>query len=462
MTDWPMPPAPMTTTVSPGWTLARLSTAPAPVTTAQPMRQAASNGMSLSITTAWLSATTVRSVNTPALANWKAFSPPTVNGRLSLPAVSRQWVGWPRSQASHRPQLPSVVSTTWSPTCTLWTATPISSTTPAPSWPSTTGVGNGMVPSSTDTSEWHRPALTMRTTTSWGRGPRTSTSSRTSSSPVQTIPRISSNPPGRQDLAGEAGVGLQLAVDHDRHAVDDGGVDALRLRRPAGGAVREVVGEVLLVGADGVGVEDHDVGGVAGEEQAAVGEAAQRGGDGGDLADALLEREAAPLAHPVLEEPGVGLGAVVAVEVGAAVGRAHDHVRVVLGDLRALDPLRRLGLPDELDGEVLGGGDVEEGVGGVHAALGGDVDERAADELLVLGLGDLVDVEHGPGRRRQRRAGVGVAVGVVDRVADGVAEGRVGDEGQALRHRGRLGEEAVELRARPRRAWCRRRGRTCG
>ena len=46
MTDWPMPPAPMTTTVSPGCTLARLSTAPAPVTTAQPMRQAASSGMS--------------------------------------------------------------------------------------------------------------------------------------------------------------------------------------------------------------------------------------------------------------------------------------------------------------------------------------------------------------------------------------------------------------------------------
>ena len=106
MTDWPMPPAPITATVSPGCTLARLSTAPAPVTTAQPMRQAASSGISLEITTAWLSATTVRSVNTPALANWNAFSPATVNGRLRRPIVSRQWVGWPRSQASHSPQLP--------------------------------------------------------------------------------------------------------------------------------------------------------------------------------------------------------------------------------------------------------------------------------------------------------------------------------------------------------------------
>ena len=33
--------------------------------------------------------------------------------------MSRQCVGSPRSQASHCPQLPSVVSTTWSPTCTL-------------------------------------------------------------------------------------------------------------------------------------------------------------------------------------------------------------------------------------------------------------------------------------------------------------------------------------------------------
>ena len=88
-----MPPAPITTTVSPGRTLARLSTAPAPVTTAQPMRQAVARGTSSGMTTAWLSATTVRSVNTPALANWKAFSPPTVKGRLSLPMVSRQWVG---------------------------------------------------------------------------------------------------------------------------------------------------------------------------------------------------------------------------------------------------------------------------------------------------------------------------------------------------------------------------------
>ena len=168
------------------------------------------------MTTAWLSATTVRSVNTPALANWKAFSPPTVKGRLQA-ARSCRGSGWarPRSQASHRPQLPSVVSTTWSPTCTLRTASPTSSTTPAPSWPSTTGVGNGMVPSSTDTSEWHSPALTIRTTTSCGLRP----------AHLDVVADLELARPDEaphrahawgEDLAGEAGVGLELAVEDDR------------------------------------------------------------------------------------------------------------------------------------------------------------------------------------------------------------------------------------------------------
>ena len=242
-----------------------------------------------------------------------------------------------------------------------------------------------MVPSSTDTSEWHSPALTMRTTTSCGPRPAHLDVVADLELPGPDD-ALSSDPGGLRTWPGRPASAWSSPSRTIGHAVDDGGVHALGLRRPAGGAVGEVVGEPLLVGADGVGVEDHDVGGVAGEQQAAVGEAAQRGGDGGDLAHALLEGEALPLAHPVLEEPGVGLGAVVAVEVGAAVGRADDHVRVVLGDLGALDPLGRLGLPEELDGEVLGGGDVEEGVGGVHAALGGDVDERAAEQLLVLRL----------------------------------------------------------------------------
>jgi len=181
---------PTTTADWPWVTRARLITAPTPVSTAQPMRLADANGTSLSMTTAWDSFTTVASANTPALANWNARSPSSVNGARSLPIVSRQWVGRPRSQAVQRPQLPRVVSTTWSPTATLDTAEPIASTTPAPSWPRTTGVGNGMVPSITLTSLWHRPAASIRTRTSSGRTSRTSTSSRTSSSPVQTIARM--------------------------------------------------------------------------------------------------------------------------------------------------------------------------------------------------------------------------------------------------------------------------------
>src|SRR4030095_11845762 len=69
----------------------------------------------------------------------------------------------------------------------------------------------GMVPSMTETSLWHSPALTIRTRTSCGSGPRTSTSSRTSSCPVHTIPfiglglrpssRPSSRPHDRLELA---------------------------------------------------------------------------------------------------------------------------------------------------------------------------------------------------------------------------------------------------------------------
>ena len=49
----------MTTTDWPTSTLARLMAAPAPVATPQPIRQATSMGTALSMTTAWVSWTTV-------------------------------------------------------------------------------------------------------------------------------------------------------------------------------------------------------------------------------------------------------------------------------------------------------------------------------------------------------------------------------------------------------------------
>ena len=73
MTLRPMPPTPITMADWPWVGLARLNTAPTPVSTAQPMRLADASGTSGSITTAWVSFTTVCSANTPALANWNAL-----------------------------------------------------------------------------------------------------------------------------------------------------------------------------------------------------------------------------------------------------------------------------------------------------------------------------------------------------------------------------------------------------
>ena len=64
------------------------------------MRQAQVSGTSSGIATAWVALTTVSSTNTDVLANWNAFSPPTVKGRLSLPSSVRQNVGLPRSHAA--------------------------------------------------------------------------------------------------------------------------------------------------------------------------------------------------------------------------------------------------------------------------------------------------------------------------------------------------------------------------
>ena len=64
------------------------------------------------------------------------------------------------------PQFASVDTTTWSPGRTVFTSDPMASTMPAPSWPSTAGGFQGMVPLMTLTSEWHTPAATIFTTTS--------------------------------------------------------------------------------------------------------------------------------------------------------------------------------------------------------------------------------------------------------------------------------------------------------
>src|SRR5207248_5573221 len=55
---------------------------------------------------------------------------------------------------------------TWSPRANSLTPSPTSSTTPAPSWPSTSGSGSAMVPLIAERSEWHTPQAPRRTSTS--------------------------------------------------------------------------------------------------------------------------------------------------------------------------------------------------------------------------------------------------------------------------------------------------------
>jgi hypothetical protein len=160
--------------------LARFSTAPTPVMTPQAMRQADVSGTSALIGTAWISWTTVRSANDDVAAKFHAGSPLRVKGWAALPIVRRHCVGCPVLHHLHAPQLASVETTTWSPGFTRVTSAPTSSTTPAPSWPSTAGAGHGMVPSTTLRSLWHTPAAVMRTMTSRAPGARTSRSLTTS------------------------------------------------------------------------------------------------------------------------------------------------------------------------------------------------------------------------------------------------------------------------------------------
>jgi hypothetical protein len=149
--------------------------------------------MSFGMRTAWTALTTVRSANAELDANWYTGRPPRENGRPGRPMACRHIVGRPRSHSAHVPQLASVDRATWSPAATCVTPAPTSSTTPAPSCPSTTGAGKGIVPSITDRSLWHSPAADTATSTSPGPGSRTSRSSTTSARfPSNSTPRITS------------------------------------------------------------------------------------------------------------------------------------------------------------------------------------------------------------------------------------------------------------------------------
>ena len=92
-------------------------------------------------------------------------------------AVRHRW-GWPWVQKKHVRHWGTHEITTWSPGTRSSTPSPTSSTTPAPSWPSTAGRVMGRVPFCMERSEWQTPEATMRTRTSPGWGCSTSTPSR--------------------------------------------------------------------------------------------------------------------------------------------------------------------------------------------------------------------------------------------------------------------------------------------
>ncbi len=108
----PIPPVPITTTVSPCSTRARFRTAPTPVSTPHPISAADVSGMPRGIRTACTARTTVRSAKAELDAKLYTSRPPCRNGFPGIPIEARHIVGRPRSHSAHVPQLASVDSAT--------------------------------------------------------------------------------------------------------------------------------------------------------------------------------------------------------------------------------------------------------------------------------------------------------------------------------------------------------------
>ena len=163
--DSPTPPAPKMAIDELGSGRRTFMTPPAPVWMPQPNGATTSKGTSSGM------ATTLRSGMTAPVAklDWPkkcecTGSPPREIAVLPSARVARklrsknsvQWKGWPRRTCGSR-RTRRRCDATWSPTFTRVTAAPTSSTTPAPSWPRTTGIGVGNVPSRMSRSVWQMP-----------------------------------------------------------------------------------------------------------------------------------------------------------------------------------------------------------------------------------------------------------------------------------------------------------------
>ena len=145
----PMPPTPMTATLSPGLVPARSVAEPKPVATPHDTSATASKGRSFSTFTSEFSLTSIvlgeraeLGETTDGLAAplilW-ASRPSLIMPMSKSLAPSSQRYWRPVEHHLHRPQLGMNETDTWSPGSTLVTPGPTSSTTPAPSWPPMTG-----------------------------------------------------------------------------------------------------------------------------------------------------------------------------------------------------------------------------------------------------------------------------------------------------------------------------------
>src|SRR6218665_1852290 len=110
------------------------------------------------------------------------------SGITPLPCVARtatHRLVLPLLQNRHSPHSAVYSGITWSPGLTLVTPSPTSTTTPAPSWPSTAGkMPSGSSPLSVKASVWHTPVWVILTSTSPLRGGATSSSTICRGSPA--------------------------------------------------------------------------------------------------------------------------------------------------------------------------------------------------------------------------------------------------------------------------------------
>mmetsp|Transcript_58408 Transcript_58408/g.131585 ORF Transcript_58408/g.131585 Transcript_58408/m.131585 type:complete len:214 (-) Transcript_58408:173-814(-) len=159
----PTPPQPTTQQMDPGWTLARFMAAPTPVVTPQLTSAPFSRGVSSPTLTIAFALTTAYSAMHPRAVHGKKFVPSGLViepiGKVAPLPVHR--AGRPALHMWPLPQGETSVSTTLSPTFhapgPLDNPGPNASRVPAPSCPSTMGMGCGILPDMKDTSEWQSP-----------------------------------------------------------------------------------------------------------------------------------------------------------------------------------------------------------------------------------------------------------------------------------------------------------------